>query len=383
MYKGSAGSGKSWFVTQKIVLRCVREPIRVLVCRRYGSTIRNTVFNGFKEVLKSWQLLKYVDIRETDFHIQFPNGSEIIFMGLDEETKLLSMSNISVVFIEEIYEVPEEIVEQLNLRMRGQAKNQSIIGCFNPINKSSWLYNFCVINPPDSFILSETTFLDNPFLSQEYIDAIKGLETRNPRKYWVYGLGNWGSDYEGLVFQNWKVEDFDPLTLASSGLEMRVGSDLGFIDPTTIECSLYDSKNNIIYVFDEFYATGQQLDQVAKVMEDMGLRKRHIFMDSAEPRSIQFFRNKGFNVSPSIKGKDSVKAGISFLQNNQIVVLPKCKKLIEELENFCYIKDKHTGLYTENMTHEYSHCIDGLRYAYSNIYSNNKLKSFDKKLLGL
>ena len=106
-------------------------------------------------------------------------------------------------------------------------------------------------------------------------------------------------------------------------------------------------------------------------------------MDSAEPRSIQFFRNKGFNVSPSIKGKDSVKAGISFLQNNQIVVLPKCKKLIEELENFCYIKDKHTGLYTENMTHEYSHCIDGLRYAYSNIYSNNKLKSFDKKLLGL
>jgi len=82
-----------------------------LVCRRYGTTIRNTTFALFKEVLEKWQLIPYIKIRETDFHIEFPNGSEIIFIGLDEETKLLSLAGIGAIFIEEIYEVPKSIVD--------------------------------------------------------------------------------------------------------------------------------------------------------------------------------------------------------------------------------------------------------------------------------
>ena len=103
-------------------------------------------------------------------------------------------------------------------------------------------------------------------------------------------------------------------------------------------------------------------------------------MDAAEPRSIQFFRTKGFNTVPCIKGQGSVKARITFLQNNEIIIYPKCKNIIEEFSNFSYIKDKHTEKLTEEMTHEYSHAIDGLGYAYSNIYTNNKLKAFDKGL---
>ena len=94
VYRGSAGSGKSYFITEKLIIRACREPIKILVCRRYGSTLRNTVFSLFKEILTKWQLLPYVKIRETDFNIKFGNGSEIIFMGLDEETKLLSLNNI-------------------------------------------------------------------------------------------------------------------------------------------------------------------------------------------------------------------------------------------------------------------------------------------------
>ena len=62
---GSAGSGKSYFITEKIIVRCCAEPIRVLVCRKYGTTIRQSVFQLFKDVLKSWQLLPYVKINES------------------------------------------------------------------------------------------------------------------------------------------------------------------------------------------------------------------------------------------------------------------------------------------------------------------------------
>ena len=105
------GSAKSYFITQKLIVRASREKIKILVCRRTGTTIRNTCFSLFKEILTKWQLLPYVKIRETDFNIKFPNGSEIIFIGLDEETKLLSLNGIGVIFIEEVYEVPKAIVE--------------------------------------------------------------------------------------------------------------------------------------------------------------------------------------------------------------------------------------------------------------------------------
>lgn len=75
-YMGSAGSGKSWFATQKVICRCLREPIKVLVCRRYATTIRNTCFALFKDILKQWQIIKYVKIRETDFNIS--KGSEVV-----------------------------------------------------------------------------------------------------------------------------------------------------------------------------------------------------------------------------------------------------------------------------------------------------------------
>ena len=45
-------------------------------------------------------------------------------MGLDEETKLLSLNDIGTIWVEEVFEVTKHMVEQLNLRMRSQNKNQ-------------------------------------------------------------------------------------------------------------------------------------------------------------------------------------------------------------------------------------------------------------------
>ena len=115
----------------------------------------------------------------------------------------------------------------------------------------------------------------------------------------------------------------------------------------------------------------------------MNLQKCKIFVDAAEPRSIQYFKKEGINAVGCAKGKDSVKAGLMFLQDHSIVVHPKCKNLKTELENFSYIKSKLTGEYTEDTTHEWSHAIDSLRYAYSDIYTNTKLKTFNKSVLGL
>lgn len=383
VYMGSAGSAKSYFITQKLIVRACSEKIKILVCRRYGSTIRNTCFSLFKDILTKWQLLPFVKIRETDFNIRFPNGSEIIFLGLDEETKLLSLNGVGAVFIEEAYEVPKNIVEQLNLRLRGKTEQQQIIMAFNPISKNHWLYEFCEVAPPSSFKFIHSTYKDNPFLNAEYIAELEELYKRNPAKARIFCDGEWGVDAEGLVLTNWRKESFDAMALSASGLEHRAGLDLGYIDKTAIIDTLYDRENKVIYVFNEFYKSGCQLTEIAAAIGDMNLNKTKIYVDAAEPRSIQFFKSEGIRAEACAKGKDSVKAGIMFLQNHLIIVHPKCQNFITELENFSYIKSKQTGEWTEDTTHEYSHAIDACRYAYSDIYTNKKLKTLSKGALSL
>ena len=382
-YCGSAGSGKSYSICSKIIIRCCREPIRVLVCRRYATTLRNSCYALFKEILTKWKLTPYVKMKETDMSITFPNGSQIIMIGLDTEEKLLSLTNISTIWCEECYEIEKEKVEQLNLRMRGTAANQQLILSWNPISKHSWLYDFTVENPPESSIFHHSTYKDNPFLNKEYIDALDEMAVRNPQKYRVYGLGEWGVDSEGLVITNWRKEAFDAMELAAQGLEHRAGMDLGWIDKSAIIDTLYDRENKTIYVFNEFYKSGCQLSELAAAIKNMNLAKSKIYVDAAEPRSIQFFKNEGINAYPCAKGKDSVKAGIMFLQDNLIVVHPSCQNFIMELENFSYIRSKQTGMWTEDTTHEWSHAIDACRYGYSDIYTNKQLKTFSKSALSL
>lgn len=383
VFMGSAGSAKSYFITQKLIIRACREPIKILVCRRYGSTIRNTCFSLFKRILTKWQLLPFVKIRETDFNIKFANGSEIIFLGLDEETKLLSLDGIGCVFVEEAFEVPKPIIEQLNIRLRGDTEQKQIILAFNPITKNHWLYNFCEVEPPTSFEYIHSTYKDNPFLDAENIAELEELYIRNPAKARVFCDGEWGVDAEGLVITNWREQEFNPMELAASGLELRAGMDVGWIDKSAIINSLYDADNHTIYIFDEFYKSGCQVSELATAIKEMKITKNKLYVDSAEPRTIQALRNDGINAVGCSKGKDSVKAGLMFLQDNLLIVHPKCKSLIMELSNFSYIKSKQSGEYTEETTHEYSHAIDALRYAYSDIYTNTKAKAFNKAAFSL
>jgi len=383
---GSAGSGKSYFITQKLVLRALNEPIRIMVCRKYATTIRQTCFNLFVSVIKQWKLTPYVKINESDFRIKFlHNNSEIIFSGLDEETKLLSLNDIGSIFIEEAFEVDQEMVEQLNLRMRGKNKNQQILMAWNPISQDSWLYDFGVAKPPKDSIFLHSTYKDNPFLSASYISALEELYIRNPQKARIYCDGEWGINTDGLVFTNWRtVSELDIQSLSASGCELRVGMDMGFVDPSTIVSSMWDKEHNIIYIFDSWSKSGCQLDQIRDQLKTKPWINRHtkIFMDSADTRAIDYFRRQDFNAVPCLKGAGSVNARISFLQNHELVVAEKTgQDIIKELSNFSYIKDKKTNKYTEKMTHEYSHCLDGLGYAYSDIYTKGgKIQTFDKTL---
>ena len=384
IYKGSAGSGKSHFITQKIIIKALREKRRVMVCRRYGTTMRNSVFKLFKDVIESFKITHLTRIKESDMGIVLPNGSEIIFVGLDNEEKLLSIAGITDVFIEEVYEVPKEIVDQLNLRMRGKAPNQQIYMAFNPISAKHWLYDFCEGSTrPESSVYSQSTFRDNPFLPDEYVKALEDMYRTNPNKARVFCDGEWGADVEGLVYKNHILSDFDINELIKKGLEVRVGIDWGFVDPTTVVVSLFDKAKKEIYVIGEFYKRGATLEEIKEGIVMLGISKQKMYCDGAEPDKVDYLRRNGFNAVSAKKGAGSVKAGISFLQDMRIICHESCVNVAAELGNYVYLKDKKTGQYVEDSyDHDFSHTMDALRYSYSDLYSAARLTSA-KLMLGI
>ena len=306
-------------------------------------------------------MLDYCKVNKSDRTIILPNGSTLIFTGLDDETKLLSLQNISDVFVEEVYECNKDIIEQLNLRMRGNAENQQIFMAFNPISSKHWLYDFCEVNPPDSFFYSVSTYKDNRFLPEAYIKSLEDLLVRNPRKAEVFVKGNWGALVDDLVYPNHEIRDFDIVELLQrSDLEVRCGMDVGFVDPTAIVTTLYDKENSTIYIIDEYYKRGATLDDaVDAIINKMKIKKQRIYVDSADPRAIKYYSSKGIRAEGARKGKNSVQTGISFLQNHKIVCHSNCKNVAAELENYVYLRDKATGQLCEDKTdHDFSHSLD-------------------------
>lgn len=377
IYMGSAGSAKSYFITQKLILRCLREKIKIMVCRRYGTTIRNTCFSLFKDIVAKWHLSPYTTIRESDFNIKFSNGSEIIFVGLDNEEKLLSLNNIGCIFVEEAFEVPKPIIEQLNLRLRGKTDNQQIILAFNPISKHHWLHDFCEVNPPTNFLYTHSTYKDNPFLNAEYVAELEELYKRNPQKARVFCDGEWGIDADGLVFHNWRVEDFNHAEISG---ELLVGLDFGFVnDISALVASVLDEQSKRIYIFRTWGDRGKTNRELVDVITRLGFNKSTIIADAAEPKSIEEIKRAGVQkIKPCKKGQDSIIHGIQKLQNYELIVHPSCEGLIIELENYTWQKDKFTNLYINKPIDDFNHYIDALRYSLQCV--GNRLKTLDKNL---
>lgn len=374
---GSAGSGKSYFLTQRIIIRCCNEKIRFVVCRRYGTTLRNSVFALFKEVLAKWQLTQHVKIRETDMSITFPNGSQVILLGLDEETKLLSLANVSGVWVEEAFEVPKNLIEQLNLRMRGQAANQQIWLSWNPISKHNYLYDFTVENPPANSLFVHSTFRDNVFLNAEYIAALEELYVRNPQKARVFCDGEWGIDADGLVFQNWKVEEFNHAEIEG---QLMCGLDFGFVnDISAFVASLLVESQKRIYIFKEYGATNKTNADLVNIITALGFNKSVIIADSAEPKSIAEIKAGGIQkIKACTKGQDSIIHGIQKLQNYEIIIHPSCTGIITEFENYTWQKDKSNDVYINKPIDDFNHYIDALRYSLQSVSA--KLKTVSKNL---
>ena len=192
--KGGGGSGKSIFAGRKVLERCVSEPgHRFLVCRKVARTLRESCFAQLRGQIAEHYPDCGAVVNRGDLRIAFPNGSEILFAGLDDVEKLKSIYDITGIWIEEASELLEADFNQLDIRLRTQCPYYlQIILTFNPISITHWLKARFFDRSDPRATVHESTYRDNRFLTQEAVKTLEAFKDTDEYYYMVYCLGQWG-----------------------------------------------------------------------------------------------------------------------------------------------------------------------------------------------
>lgn len=379
VHYGGASSGKSHGVFQKIVIKALKDwkkPRKILVLRKVGATVRDSVFADAQATLSYFGILNMCKINMSAFRIELPNGAEFIFKGMDNPEKIKSIKGISDVVMEEASEFTLDDYTQLTLRLRDKAhKQKQIYLMFNPVSKANWVYNAFFVKKPKNTVVYQTTYKDNRFLDAVTRENIEELANRNEAYYKIYALGEFAT-LDKLVFPKYTkaLLNKDDLRRITS----YFGLDYGFInDPSAFMHVKIDDDRKRLYVVEEYVKKGLTNDKIAESITALGYAKEQIRADSAEKKSNQELRNLGISrVIDVKKGAGSVMQGIQYLLQYEWIVDERCVKTIEELENYTWKKDKVTNEYINEPVDSYNHCLDAIRYAIQDKITKSKIKTF-------
>lgn len=379
VHYGGASSGKSHGVFQKIVIKALKDwkkPRKILVLRKVGATVRDSVFADVQATLSYFGILNMCKINMSAFRIELPNGAEFIFKGMDNPEKIKSIKGISDVVMEEASEFTLDDYTQLTLRLRDKAhKQKQIYLMFNPVSKANWVYNAFFVKKPKNTVVYQTTYKDNRFLDAVTRENIEELANRNEAYYKIYALGEFAT-LDKLVFPKYTkaLLNKDDLRQITS----YFGLDYGFInDPSAFMHVKIDDDRKRLYVVEEYVKKGLTNDKIAESITALGYAKEQIRAESAEKKSNQELRNLGISrVIDVKKGAGSVMQGIQYLLQYEWIVDERCVKTIEELENYTWKKDKATNEYINEPVDSYNHCLDAIRYAIQDKITKSKIKTF-------
>lgn len=379
VHYGGASSGKSHGVFQKIVIKALKDwkkPRKILVLRKVGATVRDSVFADVQATLSYFGILNMCKINMSAFRIELPNGAEFIFKGMDNPEKIKSIKGISDVVMEEASEFTLDDYTQLTLRLRDKAhKQKQIYLMFNPVSKANWVYNAFFVKKPKNTVVYQTTYKDNRFLDAVTRENIEELANRNEAYYKIYALGEFAT-LDKLVFPKYTkaLLNKDDLRQITS----YFGLDYGFInDPSAFMHVKIDDDRKKLYIVEEYVKKGLTNDKIAESITALGYAKEQIRADSAEKKSNQELRNLGIGrVIDVKKGAGSVMQGIQYLLQYEWIVDERCVKTIEELENYTWKKDKATNEYINEPVDSYNHCLDAIRYAIQDKITKSKIKTF-------
>ena len=377
VFKGGRGGTKSSDIAQ-IIIELMRNnhDVHAVVCRKVGNTLKDSVYSKIKWAIGKQGFTEEFDAHKSPLEITIKaTGQKIYFRGADEPEKIKSISPefgyIAILWFEELdqFAGPEEIRNITQSAIRGGNKAW-IFKSFNPPKTANSWANKYVLEPKDNMIVHHSTYLDVPpeWLGQPFIEEAEHLKEVNPdayeHEYMGIANGNGGNVFEYLEIREITDEEIRTFDRIYQGV------DYGWYPDIYAFKRIYvDVARMRIYHIAEHCGNKMTNKETAQWIIDHNYNDFPIICDSAEPKSINDYRDMGLPAKKAIKGPGSVEYGMKFLAQFTHVIDPKRTPVTyKEFTEYEHEKDKDGNIISGYPDAD-NHTIDSTRYALEPLYN--------------
>ena len=379
IFKGGRGSCKSSFISIAIILLMIQPENKDKHCvifRKTANTLRDSVYSQMQFAITSLGLDKYFTYTVSPMKITFiKTGQTIIFRGVDDKMKLKSLKApfgyFGISWLEECdtFSGMEEIRSILQSSMRGGSKFWCFMSYNPPQSVSNFMNKESLIQRDDRIVhSSDYRTVPREWLGEQFFHEAEHLKEINYHAYEHEYLGipngNGGNVFEYLEIRTITDEEISHMDRIYSGV------DWGFFpDPFAYIRLAYDHARETIYLLDELYVNKWSNAKTGQWIIDKGYTDYEITCDSAEPKSINDYRDMGIPARGAIKGAGSIEYSFKWLQVRKIVIDPtRTPNAYKEFVNYEYERDKD-GNVISGYPDEGNHLVDAVRYSLEKFWS--------------
>ena len=375
--EGGRGSLKSSFWSLKILEILKNNPnVHACITRQVAGTLKDSVYAGMKWAINELGLSDEFECKVSPLEIKYKKtGQTIYFRGLDDETKLKSIKPefgyIGILWKEE--------KDQMKGEAQERSVNQSVLrggdlswdfSSYNPPkSKDSWV-NRAKLVPNPNRVIHSSTYLEAPpeWLGKKFIEDAEHLKEVNPEAYEHEYLGipngTGGNVFDLLEIRTITDDEIQRMDRIFQGVDFG-----WYPDQYAFLRTYYDAAREKIYLMDELYVNKWSNAQAAEWITKRGYDDYAIICDSAEPKSVNDYRDAGLPARGAIKGPGSVEYGFKWLQSRTLVIDPaRTPNAYAEIVGYEYERDKD-GNVVSGYPDGNDHAISALRYAYEPLFN--------------
>lgn len=377
VFEGGRGGLKSSYVAFKIVeLIKNNSQMHACITRQVAGTLKDSVYANMKWAINELGLMEEFECKVSPLEIKYiKTGQTIYFRGLDDETKLKSIKPefgyIGILWKEEKDQMKGDAQERsVNQSvLRGGDESYDFSSYNPPKSKSNWVNRIKLVPNPKR-VIHHSSYLEAPaeWLGQKFIDDAAHLKEINPEAYEHEYLGVPNGD-GGNVFEYLEIRDITDEEINRMD-RIFAGVDYGWYpDAFCYLRTYYDSAREKIYLIDELYVNKWSNSKTADWIKKKGYDDYTMICDSAEPKSVNDFRDAGLPARGAIKGPGSIEYGFKFLQTKTLVIDPRrTPNAYKEITEYEYDRDKE-GNVISGYPDGNDHAISALRYAYEPLFN--------------
>lgn len=329
---GGKGSSKSYSIAQLFIFKLLNEERKVFcISRKTLPSLRASAMQLFLDLMVEYGIYEEGKHNKTYNTYQYEKN-RVMFVGLDEETKLRSV-DFNYGWMEEANEFTYDDYTTIKLQMRRPEHDGNPNRLFlslNPTDGNGWIPAKAILEEDVQVIHS--TYKDNQFLSAAYVKSLTDLINYDQNAYRVYTLGEWGK-VEGRIFTNYKrIMELPDMSEA----KWAYGVDFGAVNESAI-VKVY-LKDGQAYAEEKFYRSGATYSDLIEAFSHM--ERGDIYCDPSNKQAVLEFRQAGLN---AYEAHREVRDRIDLCQRNPVFIPESSINFLKEIAGFVWKRDPNNS----------------------------------------